>query len=51
MSQGHGGARVFKLAGQHPSVQQVKLHKVDQVGEFCGAVVEAEEHLTVFLTR
>lgn len=49
VSQGHGGARVFELAGQHPSVELVELHQVDQVGELCGAVVEAEEHLTVLL--
>lgn len=49
MSQGHGGARVFELAGEHASVELVELHQVDQVGELGGAVVEAEEHLTVFL--
>lgn len=49
MSQGHGGAGVFELAGQHSSVELVKLHQVDQVGELGGAVVEAEEHLTVLL--
>lgn len=48
-SQGHGGAGVLELAGQHSSVELVKLHQVDQVGEFCGAVVQAEEHLTVVL--
>lgn len=51
VSQGHGGAGVFELAGQHSSVQLVKLHQVDQVRELCGTVVEAEEHLTIFFTR
>lgn len=50
VSQGHGGAGVFELAGQHSSVQLVELHQVDQVGELGGAVVEAEEHLAVLLT-
>lgn len=50
MSQGHGGAGVFELAGQHSSVELVKLHQMDQVGELGGAVVEAEEHLTIVLT-
>lgn len=50
VSQGHGGAGVFELAGQHSSVELVKLHQVDQVGELGGTVVEAEEHLTVLLT-
>lgn len=50
VSQGHSGAWVFELAGQHSSVKLVKLHQVDQVGELGGAVVEAEEHLTVLLT-
>lgn len=49
VSQGHGGAGVLELAGQHSSVELVKLHQVDQVGEFCGAVIQAEEHLTVVL--
>lgn len=49
MSQGNSGAGMFELAGQHPSVQLVELHQVDQVGELGGAVVEAEEHLTVLL--
>ncbi len=50
VSQGHGGAGVFELAGQHSSVELVKLHQVDQVGELGGGIVEAIEHLTVFLT-
>lgn len=50
MSQGHSGAGVFELAGQHSSVELVELHQVDQVRELGGAVVEAEEHLAVFLT-
>lgn len=50
VSQGHSGAGVFELAGQHSSVKLIKLHQVDEVGELGGAVVEAEEHLTVFLT-
>lgn len=50
MSQGHGGAGVFELAGQHSSVELVKLHQMNQVRELCGAVIEAEEHLTVLLT-
>lgn len=50
-SQGHSGARVFELAGQHSSVELVKLHQVDQVCELGGAVVEAEENLTVLFTR
>lgn len=50
VSQGHSGAGVFELAGQHSSVQLVKLYQVDQVGKLGGAVVKAEEHLTVFLT-
>lgn len=50
VSQGHGGAGVFELAGQHSSVELVELHQVNQVGELCGTVVEAEEHLTVFFT-
>lgn len=49
VSQGHGGAGVLELAGQHSPVELVKLHQVDQVGEFCGAVVQTEEHLTVIL--
>lgn len=49
VSQGHGGAGVLELAGQHSPVELVKLHQVDQVGEFCGAVVQAKEHLTVIL--
>lgn len=49
VSQGHGGAGVFELAGQHSSVQLVELHQVDQVGELGGAVVQAEEHLAVLL--
>lgn len=49
VSQGHGGAWVFELAGQHSSVELVELHQVDQVGELGGAVVEAEEHLAVLL--
>lgn len=49
VSQGHSGAGVFELAGQHSSVQLVELHQVDQVGELGGAVVEAEEHLAVLL--
>lgn len=49
MSQGHGGAGVLKLAGQHSPVELVKLHQVDQVGEFRGAVIQAEEHLAVIL--
>lgn len=50
MSQGHSGAGVFELAGQHSSVELIELHQVDEVGELGGAVVEAEEHLTVLLT-
>lgn len=50
VSQGHGGAWVFELAGQHSSVELVELHQVDQVGELGGAVVQAEEHLTVLFT-
>lgn len=50
MSQGHGGAGVFQLAGQHSSVELVKLHQMNQVCELCGAVIEAEEHLTIFFT-
>lgn len=50
MSQGHSGTGVFELAGQHSSVELVKLHQMDQVGELGGAVVKAEEHLTVLLT-
>lgn len=50
MSQGHSGAGVFELAGQHSSVELVELHQVDQVRELGGAIVEAEEHLAVFLT-
>lgn len=49
MSQGHSGAGVFELAGQHASVELVELHQVDQVGELGGAVVQAEEHLAVLL--
>lgn len=49
MSQGHSGAGVFELAGQHSSVELVELHQVDQVSELGGAVVEAEEHLAVLL--
>lgn len=49
VSQGHSGAGVFELAGQHSSVELVELHQVDQVGELGGAVVEAEEHLAVLL--
>lgn len=51
VSQGHSGAWVFELAGQHSSVKLVKLHQVNQIGELGGAVVEAEEYLTVLLTR
>lgn len=50
VSQGHGGAGVFELAGEHSSVELVKLHQVDQICELGGAVVEAEQHLTVLLT-
>lgn len=50
MSQGHGGAGVFELAGQHSSIELVELHQVDQVSELGGAVVQAEEHLAVLLT-
>ena len=50
VSQGHSGTWVFELAGQHSSVELVELHQVDQVCEFGGAIVEAEEHLTVLLT-
>lgn len=46
VSQGHSGAGVFELAGQHSAVELIKLHQVDQVGELGGAVVKAEEHLT-----
>lgn len=51
MSQGHSGAGVFELAGEHSSVELVELHQVDQVGELGGTVIEAEEHLTVLFTR
>lgn len=50
-SQGHSGARVFELAGQHSSVELVELHQMDQVCELGGAVVETEEHLTILFTR
>lgn len=36
-----------QFARQHPSVQLVELHQLDQVGEFGGAVVKAEEDLAV----
>lgn len=49
-SQGHCGAGVFELAGQHASVELVELHQVDQVAELGGAVVKAEEDLAVLLT-
>ena len=49
-SQGNGGTGVFELAGQHPSVELVELHKVDQVCELGGAVVQTEGHLTFLLT-
>lgn len=32
---------------QHSSVELVELHQLDQVGEFGGAVVKAEENLSV----
>lgn len=49
VSQGHSGAGVFELAGQHSSVELVEVHQVDQVCELGGAVVQTEEHLTVLL--
>lgn len=50
VSQGHSGAGVFELAGQHSSVELVELHQLNQVGEFGGAVVKAEENLAVLFT-
>lgn len=44
-SQGDPGAVVFEFAGQHTTVQLVKLHQLDQVREACVAVVQTEEHL------
>lgn len=44
-SQGDPGAVVFEFAGQHPTVELVKLHQLDQVCEACVAVVQTEEHL------
>lgn len=44
-SQGDPGAVVFEFAGQHPTVELVKLHQLDQVREACVAIVQTEEHL------
>ena len=49
-SQGHDCAGVFQLARQNSSVELVELHQVYQVSEFGGAVVKAEEDLTVLFT-
>lgn len=49
-SQGHSSAGVFEFAGQHPSVELVELHQVDQVCELGGAIIQTEQHLTFLLT-
>lgn len=38
---------MFEFTRQHSSVELVELHQLDQVGEFGGAVVKAEEDLAV----
>lgn len=41
---------MFEFTRQHSSVELVELHQLDQVGEFGGAVIKAEEDLAVVLT-
>lgn len=38
---------MFEFTRQHPSVELVELHKLNQVGEFGGALIKAEEDLTI----
>lgn len=44
-SQGDPGAVMFEFAGQHATVQLVKLHQLDQVREARVAVIQTVEHL------
>lgn len=41
---------MFKFTRQHSSVELVELHQLNQVGEFGGAVIKAEEDLAVLFT-
>lgn len=41
---------MLEFAREDSSVELVELHQLDQVREFGGAVVKAEEHLTVLFT-
>lgn len=41
---------MFESTRQHSSVELVELHQLDQVGEFGGAVVKAEEDLAILFT-
>lgn len=41
---------MFEFTRQHSSVELVELHQLNQVGEFGGAVIKAEEDLAVLFT-
>ena len=41
---------MFEFTRQHSSVELVELHQLNQVGEFGGAVIKAEEDLSVLFT-
>lgn len=41
---------MFEFTRQHPSVELVELHQLNQVGEFGGALIKAEEDLAILFT-
>lgn len=41
---------MFEFTRQHPSVELVELHQLNQVGEFGGSLVKAEEDLAILFT-
>lgn len=41
---------MFEFTRQNSSVELVELHQLNQVGEFGGAVIKAEEDLAVLFT-
>lgn len=48
-SQGDPGTVVFELAGKLPTVQLVKLHQLDQVGELGVTIVQTVEQLAFII--
>lgn len=41
---------MFEFTRQHPSVELVELHQLNQVGEFGGPLIKAEENLAILFT-